>query len=51
MPIADRGFASMPAEERRRIARLGGQASRGGGRPRKQKSDTKPQPEPSEIAP
>jgi hypothetical protein len=41
MSIADRGFASMPEAERKRIARLGGLASRGGGRPRKDKSQAK----------
>lgn len=39
MSTATRGFASLPKEERRRIARLGGLASRGGGRPKRKVVD------------
>ena len=35
MAIENRGFASMTEERRREIARMGGQASKGGGRKKK----------------
>ena len=35
MAVENRGFASMDKETRRKIAAMGGKASRGGGRKRK----------------
>lgn len=38
-PKQKRGFALMPPEQRKKIASMGGQASKGGGRPRKVRSE------------